>query len=414
MNYHLFLDLATELGYRLASCGAETYRVEESINRVLAAYGIPSEAYAIPNCLTVTIITGDGTPMTQMRRIDNVVSDLDAVERFSGISRKICSETPDPDTARKWLRETNETRVFYSPFWLYIGNILGSAGYGWFYGGSLADGLCAGVCGIAGCAADRLLHRLQVNKFFSTIITAFVMAMTAYVFNHFGLCPNPDAAIIGTLMTLVPGLLFTNAMRDIIFGDTHSGIVRVTQVLLIAVSIALGTGAALGIYTGIFGTPLIAAPIAHSFLIIILACAVGCAGFTIYFNIHGPGMLICIFGGVLTWGVYSACITFGTSEYMAYFIASAVASLFAEIMARIRKYPAISYLVVSVFPLLPGGGIYYTMCHAVSGDMILFSQKGMQTVSIAGAMAVGILMVSTFFRLLATWRADATKKLKNS
>lgn len=414
MNYQLFLDLATELGYRLSACGAETYRVEESINRILSAYGIPSETYAIPNCMTVTIMTDNDMPLTRMRRIDNVVSDLDAVERYSGLCRRICSEKPAPEAAMEWLQNTDRNRIFYAPFWQYVGNVLGSAGFGWFYGGNLSDGLCAGVCGIVGCAVDRFLNRVQVNKFFSTILTAFFMAITAYILNILGLCPNPDAAIIGTLMTLVPGLLFTNAMRDMIFGDTHSGIIRVVQVLLIAVSIALGTGAALGICTSFFGAPVSAEAIAHSFPVIALACAVGCAGFTIYFNIHGPGMLICILGGVLTWGVYSLCFTLGSSEYMAYFIASAFASLFAEIMARIRKYPAISYLVVSAFPLLPGGGIYYTMCHAVSGDMSNFSSRGMQTVSIAGAMAVGILLISTVFRLMATWRSSHTKNLKNS
>lgn len=414
MNYHHFLDLATALGYRLSRCGAETYRVEESINRVLSAYGIASEAYAIPNCLTVTVITEDNVPLTRIRRIDHVSSDLDAVERYSGISRRICKEKPDPQTAMAWLRETDRTRSLYSPFWVYVGYFLGSAGFGWFYGGSLADGLCAGVCGLVGCAVERFMHRVQVNKFFSTIITAFFMAMPAYIQFHFGLCANPDAVIIGTLMTLVPGLLFTNAMRDIIFGDTHSGIVRVVQVLLIAVSIALGTGSALGIYTALFGAPVIAPANSHSFLIINLACAVGCVGFTIYYNIHGPGMLICVLGGVLTWSIYTVSLTLTGSEYMAYFIASAFASLFAEIMARVRKYPAISYLVVSAFPLLPGGGIYYTMSHAVHGDMLQFSQKGMQTVSIAGAMAVGILMISTLFRLMATWRSHNMKNLKNS
>ena len=60
MNYQHFLDLATALGFRLARCGAETYRVEESINRVLSAYGIASEAYVIPNCMTITVVTQEG------------------------------------------------------------------------------------------------------------------------------------------------------------------------------------------------------------------------------------------------------------------------------------------------------------------------------------------------------------------
>lgn len=402
MNYQLFLDFATELGYRLAICGAETYRVEESVKRLLGAYGISCEAYAVPYSLTVTIDTPEGTPLIRMRRIENTSSDLDAVERYTGLSRRICSEKPDPEIAFEWLKNTDKNRTHYSAPMDYLGHFLGSAGFGWFYGGSFIDALCAGVCGLVCCAAIRLLSKLQVNKFFSTIITAFLMAMPAYILCYFGIGGNPDASIIGALMILVPGLLFTNSMRDLIFGDTHSGIIRIAQVLLIAVSIALGTGSALSLYTALFGAPVSNADLIHNVAVMVLACAIGCAGFSIYFNIHGPGILICTLGGVLTWGVFAITTAFGCGEYMAYFIASAFASLFAEVMARIRKFPAIAYLVVSAFPLLPGGGIYYTMSHAVHGDMVLFSQQGMQTVSIAGSMAVGILLVSTVFRLLST------------
>ena len=61
MDQILLLDVATELGYELAMCGAETFRVEESINRILQSYGIQSEVFAIPNCLTVSIETAEDT-----------------------------------------------------------------------------------------------------------------------------------------------------------------------------------------------------------------------------------------------------------------------------------------------------------------------------------------------------------------
>jgi len=72
-------------------------------------------------------------------------------------------------------------------------------------------------------------------------------------------------------------------------------------------------------------------------------------------------------------------------------------------MARIRKYPAISYLVISVFPLIPGAGIYYTTNHLVRGDMTRFAEQGLYTIEIAGAMAVGILLVSTVFRVITVY-----------
>ena len=57
MDYNTLLDLATDLGYELAMAGAETFRVEESISRCLAAYGVEAEVFAIPNCLHVSLET---------------------------------------------------------------------------------------------------------------------------------------------------------------------------------------------------------------------------------------------------------------------------------------------------------------------------------------------------------------------
>ena len=85
MDYNILLDLATDLGYELAMCGAETFRVEESVSRVLSSYGIASEVFAIPNYLIVTVMMEDGTPITRMRRIGSHGNDLDAVEKFSGL-----------------------------------------------------------------------------------------------------------------------------------------------------------------------------------------------------------------------------------------------------------------------------------------------------------------------------------------
>ena len=89
MDYNILLDLATDLGYELAMCGAETFRVEESVSRVLSSYGIASEVFAIPNYLIVTVMMEDGTPITRMRRIGSHGNDLDSVEKFSGLSRAV-------------------------------------------------------------------------------------------------------------------------------------------------------------------------------------------------------------------------------------------------------------------------------------------------------------------------------------
>lgn len=404
MNYHLLLDMATELGYRLAMSGAETFRVEDSIHHTLAAYGVDSEVFAIPNYLIVSIKTESDEPMTRMRRIGYHGNDLDAVETYNALSRRICAETPAPEDGIRWLKDAQLAgRQFPQPLYL-LGNVLGALGFAVLFGGSFKDCLCSGLCGLIIGIVNRFMDSLKANQFFRTIAAAFLMAMPAYFFGSAGLADNTDTVIIGALMILVPGLIFTNAMRDIIYGDTNSGLNRIVHVFLIAVAIALGTGSALGFSVRFWDLPLNPVAIDHPLWLECIACLIGCYGFVILFNIHGPFGLLCAAGGVLTWVVYSLALQLQGGDIAAYFFATIAASVFSEIMARVRKCPAICYLVVSAFPLIPGAGVYYTMCHAVRGDMSSFATQGMHTIAIAGVMAVGILLTSTVIRMWVTWR----------
>lgn len=244
MNYNTLLDTAVDLGYELAMSGAETFRVEESISRVLKTYGIESEVFAIPNCLTVSIETPEGKPMTRMRRIGYHGNDLDSVERFTGLSRAICNRKPDPEDLPQWLDYIRSEKRSYK-MWIYLlGAFLGAVGFSMLFGGGILDAVCSGICGIAVGVVNWYMDKLRANPFFRIILAAFIMAFIAYGFGAASIVTNPDVVTIGALMILVPGLLFTNAMRDIIYGDTNSGTNRIVQVLLTAAAIGIGTGAA--------------------------------------------------------------------------------------------------------------------------------------------------------------------------
>lgn len=404
MNERLLLDLSTTLGYRLAMAGAETYRIEESITMVLHTYGLEAEVFAIPNCLTVSIHTAGALPMTRMRRIGTHGNDLDAVEQYNNLSRRICALHPDPETAMQWLEDTTANLRRY-PRWVNaLGYVLGSFGYALVFRGTLLDAFWAGICGLVILVIDEFMDRIHSTQFFRVITAAFFSSMLAYTIRSLGWMDNADASIIGTLMLLVPGLLFTNAMRDIMYGDTNSGVNRVVLVLLIAMAIALGTAAALWITTATWGEPLGSGLMDYGYGMLNVGCLLGCIGFAIIFNIHGPGILICSLGGCLVWTAYLITMDMTASVFFANLIGGLVASLYAETMARIRKFPAIAYLVVAIFPLIPGAGVYYTMSYAVHNDMSMFASKGVETAAVAGAIALGIVLVSTAFRLWRAWQ----------
>jgi len=399
MNDTLLMELVSRIGCGIAMGGAETYRVEESVNRILNAYGVDSRVYSVPNSLIITIVIPGQPPMTQLCRMERKGNDLDAVEQYSNLGRRICAQKPDLETAMQWLQETEQKRKHYKLPVVLLGYILVAWGFCIFFGGSVLDSVCAAVCGLLLGVAEHFMGKLKSNVFFQKIAAAFLIAVLAYGISALGWLPNVDASVIGTLMLLVPGLLFTNAMRDIIFGDTNSGVNRVVEALLIAVAVALGTGAAWTFVDTLWELPRQMVAVSHNPLVTCAVSFAACAGFVIVFNIHGRGKLLCALGGAVTWGVYCAAEALGCDSLLCCFLATCAAAVFSEAMARVRRYPAISYLVISLLPLIPGAGIYYTALYAIRGDMALAAQYGMNTLATAGVMAAGILVVSTTVRM---------------
>lgn len=137
----------------------------------------------------------------------------------------------------------------------------------------------------------------------------------------------------------------------------------------------------------------------------ILPCVyafMGSLAFGILFNLHGKKLFCAALGGGVSWFVYllfSGCFS---TDIPQYFISMAAVALYSEVMARRQKSPATVYIVISYIPLVPGGGAYYTMEHLVHGNMEQFVEVGLHTLSIAGAMAMAIVLVSSLTRIYST------------
>ena len=113
MDYSRLMELVCQVGTRLASSGAETYRVEESILRILAAYGQEGRVYCVPNSLFITIHVPGSLPTTQLCRMHRRGNDIDTVELYNSLSRRICTEVPTLETALQWVKETEQKRKHY-------------------------------------------------------------------------------------------------------------------------------------------------------------------------------------------------------------------------------------------------------------------------------------------------------------
>lgn len=246
MDYDELLNFATELGYRLQVSGAEIYRVEESVQRVLSAYGAPTgEVFAIPNCLTVSVTDPEGRPLTRIRRVGLHGTDIYRLEALNDLSRKTCAQVPPLWEAAAHLATICADRTAYSVPTQLFAYFLGTSSFALFFGGSGWDALCGGLCGLVIGVSLAFMDKLRTNLFFKTFVSGCLSALSALALTGVGLGGSSDIIIIGALMALVPGIAFTNAMRDIIAGDMVTGISKTAEAILIGVSIALGTAVAL-------------------------------------------------------------------------------------------------------------------------------------------------------------------------
>ena len=406
--YEELLEFAVSLANKLQACGAETYRVEETINRIIEAYGVErADAFVIPSSIMASMETDDGQILTKIRRLKSSETLLDGIERYSALCRRICTEKPSMQEARAWLRETEKKVCRYPVPIFYLAVFLIGIGFGVFFGGGVLEALAAGVCGIAIGASTKFMGKFHANMFFTSFVCSFILGFLANAFTAIGFSHNADITVIGAIMLLVPGFLFTNSLRDVIYGDTMSGLNRLVQVLIIGVALVLGTSSGVSLARHIF--PSIAFtmdPIAHPLWIQCIAGLIGTLGFGLMFNMHGRGLPFALLGSVISWPVCVLCMRFGLAEPIAYLIGAVVSAFYAEIMARIRKCPATSYLMCALVPLIPGSGIYYTMDFIRRGMLTEAYDKGMLTAAIAGSMAVGVLLASTGFRMWGVWKKN--------
>ena len=72
-------------------------------------------------------------------------------------------------------------------------------------------------------------------------------------------------------------------------------------------------------------------------------------------------------------------------------------SALAELLARLLKAPATIFLVIGIIPLVPGGGLYYTM------DYIKGTWANDGTIESLGWLAVALVIFATWRTVNAIW-----------
>ena len=387
---HLFLDIGEELN----AAGGEVFRVEDTVTRLGRAYGaIRVDVFAITSSLEVTMAFPGDIELTRTRRLGAVRSDFKRLEALNALSRRCCAT---PMTAAELRQELAAARSHRRPAPLYLGSALAGGAFAIFFGGGLMDGLLGAAFGLLICLLQETLPRLFPNNVLVSFVAALLTGMGVGLFALIPSFIHPDMVMIGDIMLLIPGIALTVAIRNILVGDTISGILRLTESIVVAVALAGGFMVAMSLFD--LGYP---APAAHAPWVQLLCGAVGSVGFALIFRLRGAFLPLAALGGLVNWGGYLLLYHLTGALFLSCLLASTLAAVYAELLAKRLHAPTTVFLVPAVIPSIPGSTLYYTMFGVVRGDWQFAGKHALLTAEYALGIAAGMSIV---FVLFATYQ----------
>lgn len=252
-------DLAAYAGKLLLASGADIVRVEDTVRHIMHSYGEDDfEVFTLTNGIFLSsrgkvislgeeIKGADG--VRDYLRVHNVhlySTDLGKIDRINTLSRRLEGASVPPKEAYKELERIEQAPHRSAPLRM-LASATASGAICYMFGGSLTDSLASFAVGFIYYILAIVLDETKLSRLLTNIICGFAIAVLAYGLCFCGVAADVDRVIIGAIMPLVPGVSFTNSVRDLASGDYISGIVRMTDALIVAVGIAVGVGSVVGL-----------------------------------------------------------------------------------------------------------------------------------------------------------------------
>lgn len=132
----------------------------------------------------------------------------------------------------------------------------------------------------------------------------------------------------------------------------------------------------------------------QKYIIQVIAAGLGAGGYSILFNIRRDKLVFASAGGSFAWIIYILASQFTPNAFVTNMLPASFATLYSEILARIKKAPTTVFLIPSIMPMIPGGGLFYTMSAVISNDTVLFEKYFVTTIETALGISIGIMFMS--------------------
>ena len=392
------LKFASDAGRVLLENGAEISRVEETMERIADNYGESGERFFV---LSNGIFT-TGKSYANAEFIPMKGARLEKVVEVNQLSREIAAhKIPLPQAVEMLERIKNlPSKPVLEQF---LGAGLGCAGFCIIFGGCLLD------CMASLCSALILyLFVLKVStpylsKTLGNICGGFIGTILCILFNLMVPQTNLGNMVVGTLILLIPGVPFTNGLRDVANEDYLAGITRLADALMMFLCIAIGVCFAFLVHSWTAGgviqlkgtvTDVVTAAIPVQFI----AALVGTSFFAVLFGVPRKFYFAAGLVGVLGWMVYILMSRYTPmGDFGSTFLAATMVAFLSRYAAIKLKCPSTVFLICGIFPLIPGAGVFWSAYYIASTQLESAIMMGLSSVKLTLAIVLGIIVAANVF-----------------
>ncbi|HZJ90803.1 MAG TPA: threonine/serine exporter family protein [Oscillospiraceae bacterium] len=247
------LDLGLWLGFGLMANGAEAIRVEDSVTRILNAYDLrDAEVFAVSNYLHVSARSRSGKPISFGKRMQGSSSNnLDKVDRLNDLARHITSETPDPLLTLKEVKDIIDSPGY--PFRIHAFSVaLAAFAFSLLLGSSLLPALWATAASVIMINILKPIRKHYANPIFINLIGSILITLLIWPVTFTSFSSESLLMMTASFMYFFPGIALINSTRDLMAGDLSAGLAKLVEVVLLAISVAVGSGATLALLNRIW------------------------------------------------------------------------------------------------------------------------------------------------------------------
>lgn len=244
------INIALETGKIMLQNGAETYRVEETIEKMISSrVDSPVDVFVMPTGIIISV-ESEESPFTALTRIGPSSIDMEYITRANSFSRIFTEGKISLEDANLILEQLKTPPKFSKKVRFFFSG-MGGGFVVLLFNGSFLEFLLAYIASSVTVLFTDKLSKMGFNFFIRNIIGGFIagslgilLVLLMASFNQFA---DYNKVIIGPLMTLVPGVALTNGIRDLISGELVAGSAKMMEALFIAIALAFGVGIVLQI-----------------------------------------------------------------------------------------------------------------------------------------------------------------------